>query len=497
MGQIKAGAVLSYAAVGFNALAGLLYTPWMVSCIGPDDYALYTLAISVVNFFLMDFGLSNAAARFLSKFYAEDRSDKANEFLGIIYKLYFVISAVIFIILAVIYLFIGEVYSNLSADQLIIFKGLYLVVAIYSVISFPCMVFNGVLAANERFVGLNLCNLLQKVLTVLLVVLALLYGFGVFALVLVNALTSLFFAGAKYVLIRKKTAARAQLRFWDKCAVEDALGFSVWVAITNICARCIFLIMPSILAIVSQSWEIALFGLAASLEGYVYTAASALGNLFMPRVSRILYGENNGESLQTLMTKVGRIQLYVVGLIFVGFLTLGQHFVDLWMGPQYSKLYACTIVLIIPSVFELPQMIGATAVEASANVRWRALIFIAMAVANIIMSLLLGGVWGAFGVSLSICIAYLIRTICMNFIYKIKLGIKITCFFRETFFPWIVPAAVAMFVGFSLGFLDLGRGWLDLGIKAVAVSIVYFLLLRALSFNRYEKDLLLKAIRKK
>lgn len=51
MNEIKKGALVSYVAVAFNAIAGLLYTPWMISCIGSDDYGLYTLALSVINFF--------------------------------------------------------------------------------------------------------------------------------------------------------------------------------------------------------------------------------------------------------------------------------------------------------------------------------------------------------------------------------------------------------------------------------------------------------------
>lgn len=496
MSQIKAGAALSYAAVGFNAVAGLLYTPWMISRIGSDDYALYTLAISVVNFFLMDFGLSNAAARFLSKYYAEGRVDRADEFLGVIYKLYFVVSGVIFVVLVVIYAFVDVIYANLPPGQLEVFKGLYLVVAAYSVVSFPCMVFNGVLVSKERFVSLNLCNLLQKVSTVLLIIIALLCDYGVFALVVANAATSLFFAGVKYAVIRTKTDVRARLRYWDKDVVKETLGFSVWVTVTNVCARCIFSIMPSILAIVSHSWEIALFGLASSLEGYVYTAASALGNMFMPRVSRIIYGGDQSESLQGLMTKVGRIQLYVIGFIFLAFLTLGQLFVSLWMGEQYSSLFACTLVLILPSLFELPQMIGVTAVEASANVKWRALVYVGIAATNVALSVPLGAMWGALGVCLSVCIAYLVRTVSMNFIYRLKLGVDVALFFKETFLPWLGPALITAAVGISLGNLFPDCGWLGLGVRALIIGIVYILSLFLLAFNQYEKGLFKRLARK-
>lgn len=204
MSEIKKGALISYAAVAFNAIAGLLYTPWMISCIGADDYGLYTLALSVINFFLIDFGLGEAVSRFLSKYKAEGDRDRAAEFLGVAYKLYFLIALVILIILVIIFLFVDSIYAGLTASQLNTFKLLYAIVAAYSVISFPFLSFDGVLISNELFVALNLCTFLQKVCTVGLIIIALLRGMGVVSLVLVNALTVLAFIVVKLLIIVKK-----------------------------------------------------------------------------------------------------------------------------------------------------------------------------------------------------------------------------------------------------------------------------------------------------
>ena len=49
--QIKLGAIISYLSIGFNILAGLLYTPWMVQQIGKSNYGLYTLATSLITLY--------------------------------------------------------------------------------------------------------------------------------------------------------------------------------------------------------------------------------------------------------------------------------------------------------------------------------------------------------------------------------------------------------------------------------------------------------------
>ena len=80
--QIKLGALISYAAIAFNMIAGLIYTPWMIGQIGKSNYGLYTLATSLITMFTIDFGLSAAVSRFLSKYNAEKNYELANNFLG-------------------------------------------------------------------------------------------------------------------------------------------------------------------------------------------------------------------------------------------------------------------------------------------------------------------------------------------------------------------------------------------------------------------------------
>ena len=74
--QIAIGSLASYISIGLNILAGLLYTPWMVRQIGQSQYGLYTLANSLITLFLIDFGLSAATARFVSKYHAEGDEKK-------------------------------------------------------------------------------------------------------------------------------------------------------------------------------------------------------------------------------------------------------------------------------------------------------------------------------------------------------------------------------------------------------------------------------------
>ncbi len=493
-GQIKKGAALSYAGVAFNAVAGLLYTPWMVDEIGTGDYGLYTLAMSVINFFLLDFGLGDTVSRFLSKYYAEGREDLANRFLGLVYKVYLVISACIAAVLLVVFLLIDQIYGSLTPDELATFKVLYVVVAAYSVLSFPFVSFNGVLVANERFVALNLANLLQKVVTVLLIVAALLLGAGVFALVAVNALVSLAFVLVKYLVIRKTTSVSPDFGRSGRGMVGEVLGFSFWAMVVQVCQRFIFSVMPTVLAAVSNSWEIAVFGLASSLEGYVWTVANALNGMFMPKVSRVLGGDEREGTLRDMVVRIGRIQLYIVGGIVAAFAAIGPRFVECWVGPEYTTLYACTLLLVAPAVLDLPLMTANTAIIASGEVRARGIVYMAMAVVNIALGFALSGLFGSVGACVSICVAYFVRTGGMCVMYRKKLGLRLFDFARGAYPRWTVAAVGAFALSLLVsGFLPF-QGWPGFLTCALTFASAYCLLCWAVAFDAYERGLVLSMV---
>ena len=74
--QIKYGAIISYVSIIINIVLSLIYLPWLVSSIGKSQYALYSLAGTFINMFLVDFGLSQATSRFLSKYRADKDKEK-------------------------------------------------------------------------------------------------------------------------------------------------------------------------------------------------------------------------------------------------------------------------------------------------------------------------------------------------------------------------------------------------------------------------------------
>lgn len=482
---------MSYVSLGINILTGLIYTPWMISSIGQGNYGLFTLAMSVITLFVFDFGLSSAVTRFLSKHLAEGRQDKANQCLGLVYRLYLYIDIFFIIFLSAVYFFIPDIYRELSADEIEKFKVIYVIAALFTVISFPFIPVNGILTANEKFVQLKALEIIHKLLIVVSMTICLLLGYGLYALVVVNALSGIATILLKLWLIKKDTRTQVLFGYHDRIQFREIIGFSVWSTIIAICQRMIFAIAPTVLGIFSGAVPIAIFGIANTIEGYVFSFSNALGGLFLPRVSRIV--SNEGGDVVPLMIKVGRIQLYVVGAVVMGFICVGKEFITLWVGEGFIESYFCTILLIIPSLLQLPQEIGMQAIIVENKVKQQATVWMLVAVINIVLSFLLTWLYGVMGLCFSICISYFVRTIGMDIIFKQELHMDVLKFFRETFIRIGLMIAVVSVLSSLANFLLPREGVLLFLIKATLFLILY-LIGSTVVANEDERELVKQAL---
>ncbi len=491
---------MSYFAIAFNMVSGLLYTPWMIDQIGQGNYGLYTLSHSLITLFVMDFGMSAAVSRFVSKYRAEGNQEAVNNFLGVIYKLYIALDGVILTALVGVSFFIDTIYDNLTSSELEIFKVLYVIVGLFSVVSFPFTNLNGILTAYENFVELKLADLFHKVFIVVAMIIALLMGYGVYALVTVNAVSGILTILIKLYIIRKKTKVKVNFKCKDKGILKDVLGFSMWTTITSLARRMIFNISPSIIVAVSSTGAIgsAIFGLASTVEGYISLFASAINGMFMPRISKIVHDGKKETELTDLMIRIGRIQCIIIGTLVVGFMSFGKSFIiDIWNKPDFSESYLCAVFLIIPSYFYMPLQIANTTLIVENKVKLQSIIYIITGVFNVGLSLVLSRQFGALGASISICVAYLLRSTLLVVAHVKVLNLNMKRFFKESYLKITPHLLMLLVIGLSLEhFNPMNVGFMRFIINGIIFAVVFAIVMVQFCMNKYEKNLIFGMVNK-
>ena len=501
--QIKIGAVLSYISIAVNIIAGLIYTPWMVNQIGKSHYGLYTLANSLISLFLVDFGLSSATARFVSKYKAEGNQEKVDNFLGVIYKLYLVIDAIIFTILLVVFFLIDIIYVKLTPQEIYEFKIVFIIAASFAVFNFPFVTQNGILTAYEKFVPLKLADIIYRFLLVGLTVVALLLGYGLYALVAVHAIAGLAIILYKFIVLKKLTPVKVNFKYSDKTLYKEIFGFSVWTTVTLLAQRLIFNITPTILGITADTSAIAIFGVITVIEGYTYTITTAINGMFMPKISKDYVVASNGDMVefgkrvQPLFEKVGRFQYVLNGLIVVGFALVGNLFIDLWMGPGYQQAYIGILLVIVPGLFFNSLQIANTSLVVANKVKLKAYIMTITGIINVILSFILSIFFGVIGACISICIAYFIRAILTNVVSWKVLKLNVLSFIKSCYIKMAIPMILTLVAGVLLNIIFTRSDMIALFIKIIIVFIIYLICVYLLALGKQEKQSVIKKLKNK
>lgn len=496
--QIKMGAVMSYVTVAVNIITGLIYTPWMVDKIGNSQYGIYSLVVTLIGFFTMDFGMSEAIARFLSKFHAEGNKQKEKDFMGITIKIYGILDVIIFLVLLVVFCLSGWIYRGLTVSELTQFRVVYLISMGYAILSFPFLPLNGILISNEKFAFYRFQELFNRVVTVITMMAVLFIGGRLYSLVIVNAVVGLLTIALKGSYIWKKKLVGVNIRAKDPVMVKSIVNFSIWSTLLIVAERFIFNIEPTIIGALSISTEIAIFSVASTIEGYTSTLANALGALFLPKVTRIFEedSENKVEQLQRLMEKVGRIQLFIVGLLLTGLLMMGKEFMVLWMGKEYEKSYYVLLFIISVYLITVTECIADTALVAADCMKWKAICETVTAGINVLVSFLLVPRFGAIGAGIGICIGSISgKLILKNFLFARKLKINILHFFRACFGKLIfLMIVIAGIMGLVQYFVPVNNMLFFL-LKATVVSVLY-IIIAWLFFLEKDEKVMVKGILK-
>ena len=490
--QIMIGALMTYLSIGINVAAGILYTPWMISQIGQSDYGLYTLANSLISLFLVDIGLGAATSRFVAKYRAQGRENEIPGFLSAVYKLYLGLDAIIFLALIGVFFCTDLIYSNFSATELTKFKTIFCIAGLYSLVSFPCTTFNGILTAYEEFVPLKLADVVQRIGTIALTVIALLLGMKLYALVTVNAICGLLSIGIKFWFVQKNIPIRFSKN--QRSTYREILGFSVWSSVYGLAQRLIFNITPTIIGmtVAAATSAIAVFGIVTTIESYCYTITTAINGMFISRITRFAEGDHSRSRITALATKVGRFQFGLNGLVILGFLTVGREFIDLWIGDAYRAAYWGILLVITPGLFYNSLQIFNTAIVAQNLVKYQAYIQITMGLCNVTLSLLFSSLWGVVGASLSIFVAYSLRVILTLILIQKKLDVDLSHYIRNCYGRMAIPLALSLVICVGVcGFIPAGN-WGMLVLKACTVATVYGICLVLLGLTADERKKLLR-----
>ncbi len=497
MNQLKAGAALNYVVIILNMLVGLLYTPYMLRMMGQSEYGLYSLVASVISYLtVLDLGLGNAIVRYTAKFRAESKTIEQYEMFGMFLVLYIIIGVIAFLAGLGLYFNVDTLFgATMTIEELDKARVMMLFLIFNLAVTFPMSIFGSIITAYERFVFPKVVNIVRVILNTVIMICLLEMGYKAVAMVILQTVFNLLTLVINFFYCKYKLQIKIFFRNFQWGFLKEVAVYSFWIFLNVIMDRIYWSTGQFVLGAFVGTAAVAVFAVAIQLEHIYMQFSTAIAGVFLPKVTGMVARNDNRKEISDLFIRTGRIQYIVIALILTGFIVFGRDFINLWAGADYDSAYVITLLFFVSLSIPLVQNLGITILQARNQMKFRSLLYIAIAVFSLIFQVVLAKQYGGLGCAISIAGALLLgQGLIMNVYYHKKQGLDILAFWREILKMSIVPVTI----GFASAYLlrdTVLDNWLSLGFAIGVFAIVYIPLFFCISMNQSERDLFIKPIK--
>ena len=490
MKSVKLGAALSYLTIFLNIIFGLLVTPLMLRTMGDSEYGSYQLVGALVGYIsVLDFGLGNAVIRYVAKFRAENNFKKEENFLAMCLCIYAVISTCIIIIGTIVYFALPTAFPKANTSELELMGKMLLVLVVNLALSMPFSMFPGIITGREHFTFAKTIAFLRVIVRIIAIVGVLSLGGRAFAVVVADTVCNIVFAvvSAIYAILVLKTKIR--LSFFDVPFLKEIFAYSFFVFLAMIIDQLYWKIGQFVIGVVKGTEAVTPFATAMQLVTIFLQLSTAISALFLPRVTQMVLRKASSKEMTDFLIKTGRVQFMMLGVIVVGFITLGNQFVSLWVGSAYSEVYYITLIIIIPLTVPLIQSVGISVLQAMNKHAFRSIVYLIVTILNVALTFFLVDIWGVIGVAVGTSACLIIcNIIIINIYYHKVIKINVPRFFMGVFKGILPVIAITCLVCAPFMLIN-KNSYLIFACEGAALCAIYAAGIWFFGANKWEKSL--------
>ena len=504
MNQRKIGSIISYLQMVLTMIVSIVYTPYMIHRLGQNEYGLYNTVASTISMLsILSLGFSSGYIRYYSVYKKADDRESIKKLNGLFIKIFLVIGFIALLCGLYISFNLNLIFKDgLTQDEYRIARVLMIILTLNLSISFPMSVFSSIISAHEKFVVLKLVGIMKTVCGPLVTIPLLLYGFRSVAIVCVTVAFSLIadFIYVYYVLLILKE--RFIWSGYDKGILKKLTIYTSFIAINMIIDQINWNIDKLVLARYKGTILVAVYSVGYTLNTYYNMVSTAVSSVFTPLVHRIVnefkdQDSKQREALTNVFTKVGRVQMLILGLFSTGLILFGKQFITAWAGEGFEDAYYVVLLLAIPATIPLIQNVGIEIQRAMDKHKFRSIAYTIMAIINLIVSIYLCQIWGPVGCAIGTGASMIIANgIIMNIYYHNHCNIDVVYFWKEIIhmllgiiIPFIIFEVLTHIISVSNSYMSL-IPWI------ASYTITYSVCVWLLSMNSYEKELVIRCFKK-
>lgn len=451
--QKKVGSLLSYVGIFIKAVISILYTSIMLSFIGNEEFGVFNLSYSIVSYLsLLSLGFVGSYVRFYFKYKISDNEESIAKLNGLFLSLFSLIALISIISGIILTNNIDVVISGeLTATEIKLSKQLMVIMIINIALTFIDSVFNSYISANEKFIFQKVLDIFKTLLNPFIGIPLLLMGYRSQGLAIAMTTATLISLTLNIYYSMRKLNMKFIFNKFDLSLFKEISGYSAFIFINMITDQLNWQMDKIILGKFVGSIAIAVYSIGAQLNQYFMQFSSSISNVFTPQIHAIAEMDDRVNYWDTLFRKIGRIQFLVISYVFLAYFALGKYFItEIWLNPSYMDSYYIGLILMFSTVVPLIQNLGIEITRALNKHMFRSIIYILIALFNVILSIPLTVKLGPIGSAIGTAISTIIGNgFVINLYYSKIIGLNIKKFWKEILLfskGLILPMCVSLLI---------------------------------------------------
>lgn len=397
-------------------LLSLISTPYIVKKLGTDAYGILAITLTVIGYFaLTDFGMVNTVVKYLSEYLANKKESMVRRLIQTSFLYYFTIGLLGSLLIYLLTPLLVNKVLDIPEELIPLATNVFYVLAINFTIKMLGVFLRSILKGYQRFELLAIRHIGVYTISILITVLLLTLGYGLFEIALFNLFRGFVNLVIFYVIARKVVGFQFLIPKWDKELFAILFHFSKWKFIGSISSKFTHsidrVLISSVLNISQLTYYVVPMNLAQFIGRRLISTLIQVIYPFMSE-SAAIDDQKNQEKLYYRTMKW--IFLLLSPLAFY-LLLFGDKFLFYWMGADFSQKGKTILwILSIAYLWDATLHNDVSFIEARGNARLPAVVSVGALITNISLNIILLPVLGIMGAA----IAFAVTEFIFGFYFK-------------------------------------------------------------------------------
>jgi O-antigen/teichoic acid export membrane protein len=461
---------------GANLLVLFFMSPFVVHSLGDVNYGVWSLMMSLTGYLgLVELGTRAGIGRFINYYIGKEDAPSVNAVMSTGMAIFLVTGGMLLVASGAMAFALPWIFPKIPAELVPTARIVCVLIGANLCLGFVSAPFRQLLEALDRFELSNGLDLLVLAVRTGGTVVALVAGYGLLMLAVVQVAGSILGQVCVHLVARRVfPCLTVSAALVSRARFRELFGFSVWAFIGGVGRRLLYSADTIVVAIVFEPKWITYYAIGGMLLIKARELITQATSVFAPRMIHDC-ARKDWSALRSSFRRAANLVMGVGILLLDGMIVFGKEFIILWMGPKFEVSYTILAILATSSFFAVAFAITGPVYYGLNRVRLFAMLTLGQGLSNLALTLfcVLALGMGIEGVAWGTFYPRILFSILVGFIAMRWIGISLGRFLSSTGMRWTLLAGAFFLVCVGIDSWHLDARWASLFLKALAATLAY------------------------